>query len=254
MGQSERKSYGDAQNVALTSQVGGVCPLCDKPLFYKKNGKNFKGYELAHIYPLNPAQKEIELLKGEERLSQDVNDEKNIIPLCKICHGKFDKPRTAEEYRKLAAIKKEYIARSGQESLWEQYHIEIEIRAVIEALYEQDFDGKGIELSFEPNAIDEKVDESITRPTVRKIKNNVSDYYSLIKSHFSDIDKGNPNFSQIVSLQIKSYYMKQQQLGIDKQAIFDNLVSWINVKTKPKSIDGAEILVSFFVQNCEVFE
>lgn len=254
MGQPERKSYSDAQNVALTSQVGGVCPLCDKPLFYKKNGKSFKAYELAHIYPLNPTQEEAELLKGEERLSQNVNDEKNIIPLCKSCHGKFDKPRTVEEYRKIVTIKKQYIARSDQESLWEQHHIESQIRDVIKALYEQNFDEKGIELSFAPCTIDEKVDETISRPTVRKIKNNVSDYYALIKKHFSDIDKSNPSFSEIVSLQIKSYYKKQQQLGIDKQAIFDNLVSWVNVKTKPKSIDAAEILVSFFVQNCEVFE
>lgn len=254
MGQSKRKQYGAAQNVALTSQVDGVCPLCDEPLFYKKGGKSYKSYEIAHIYPLNPTQAEIDLLKNEERLSQDVNDEDNLIPLCLGCHGKFDKPRTVEEYRQLVAIKKRYIARSGQENLWSEHHIESDIRDVIEALYEENFvDVSAIEISYEPSTIDEKVDNTISRPTVRKIKNNVSDYYTLIKTHFSEIDKSNPNFSDIVSLQVKTYFLKQQQLGLDKQAIFDNLVSWVNVKTKPRSIDAAEILVSFFVQNCEVF-
>lgn len=254
MAQSNRKTYGEAHNVALTSQVDGVCPQCDKPLFYKKKGKSFKGYEIAHIYPLNPTTEEVELLKNEERLSQDVNDENNLIPLCKSCHGKFDKPRTVEEYRQLVGIKKRYIARSRQETLWSSHHIESDIRGVIEALYEENFVGTSeAEIEYEPTTIDEKVDETITRPTVRKIKNNVSDYFTLIKIHFSEIDKSNPNFSDIVSLQVKAYFLKQQQLGLDKQAIFDNLVSWINVKTKPKSIDAAEILVSFFVQNCEVF-
>lgn len=254
MAQSNRRHYGEAQNVALTSQVDGVCPRCDKPLFYKKNGKSFKAYEIAHIYPLNPTSNEIKLLKHEERLSEDVNDEDNLIPLCKSCHGKFDKPRTIEEYRQLVKIKKRLIARSGQEMLWSSHHLESDIRSVIEALYEENFVGaNAAEIEYEPTAIDEKVDASITRPTVRKIKNNVSDYFTLIKTHFSEIDKANPNFSDIVSLQIKTYYLKQQQLGIDKQAIFENLVSWVNVKTKPKSIDAAEILVSFFVQNCEVF-
>lgn len=254
MAQSNRKQYGEAQNVALTSQVNGVCPRCDKPLFYKKRGKSFKAYEIAHIYPLNPSPEEIELLKGEERLSLDVNDEDNLIPLCKSCHGEFDKPRTVEEYRQLVEIKKHHIARSGQEALWSSNHLETDIRGVIEALYEESFVGpSAAEIEFAPTTIDGKVDDSITRPTVRKIKNNVSDYFTLIKTHLSEIDKSNPNFSNIVSLQVKTYFLKQQQLGLDKQAIFDNLVVWVNVKTKPKSIDAAEILVSFFVQNCEVF-
>src|SRR5690554_5181643 len=96
-----RKKYSDAQNVALLSQVSRVCPLCSEPLFYKKAGKSFKSYEIAHIYPLNPTAQEKVLLEHEERLCNDVNDENNVIPLCEICHGKFDKPRTAEEYRKL---------------------------------------------------------------------------------------------------------------------------------------------------------
>lgn len=254
MAQTNRKQYGEAQNVALTSQVYGVCPRCDKPLFYKKSGKSFKAYEIAHIYPLNPTPEEIEILKEEERLSQDVNDEDNLIPLCKSCHGKFDKPRTVEEYRQLVEIKKRQIARSGQEALWSSHHLESDIRSVIEALYEEDFaEATVAEIEYETSTIDEKVDDSITRPTVRKIKNNVSDYFTLIRFHFSEIDKANPNFSDIVSLQVKAYFLKQQQLGMDKQAIFDNLVSWVNIKTKPQSIDAAEILVSFFVQNCEVF-
>ena len=101
-----RKKYSDAQNVALLSQVNGVCPLCAEILFYKKGGKSYKNYEIAHIYPLNPTPTEKTLLEHEERLSNDVNDENNVIPLCEICHGKFDKPRTVEEYRMLLGIKK----------------------------------------------------------------------------------------------------------------------------------------------------
>jgi len=255
MGQSKRKQYGEAQNVALTTQVGSACPLCDKPLFYKKNGKSYKSYDIAHIYPLKPTQAEIDLLKNEERLGEDVNDEDNLIPLCKGCHGKFDKPRTVEEYRQLVDLKKHYIARSGLEALRSEYHIETDIRAVVEALYEETFvEPSHIEIGFEPSTVDQKVDDTISKPTVRKIKNNVGDYYTLIKTHFSEIDKSQPNFSEMVSLQVKTYFLKQQGLGYDKQAIFDNLVSWVNAKTKPKSIDAAEILVSFFVQNCEVFQ
>jgi hypothetical protein len=250
----KRKSYSDAQNVALTSQVGGVCPLCTEPLFYKKTGKSYKNYDIAHIYPLNPSPEEIELLKNEERLSDDVNDENNVIPLCSTCHAKFDKPRTVEEYRSLAKVKKHYIDRSGQAELWKIYHLEEELSKVIEALYiEETFDPPP-KLNYIPHAIEQKTDSSISKPTVRKIRNNVADYYTFIRDRIAVLDKSNDDFSQVISLQIKVYYLKQKQMEFDQQAIFDNIVKWICMKTNPRSSDAAEILASFFVQNCEIFE
>ena len=70
---SERRAYTQAEEVALTTQVDGHCPLCGDPLFYRKKGRSFKGYELAHIYPLNPSVEEAALLATVERLSTDVN-------------------------------------------------------------------------------------------------------------------------------------------------------------------------------------
>ena len=254
MSKSNRKSYSDAQNVALTSQVGGVCPLCTEPLFYKKKGKSYKHYDIAHIYPLNPSPEEIEILKNEKRLSSDVNDENNIIPLCLSCHGKFDKPRTVEEYRYLAGIKKHYIDRSSQAALWKNHHLEEELSEVIEALYtEENFDTQP-KINYVPLAIDQKTDSSISRPTVRKIKNNVTDYYTFIRDRIAALDKSNDCFSTVISLQVKTYYLKQRQMGLDQQAIFENISKWICMKTSPQRGDAAEILASFFVQNCEIFE
>jgi hypothetical protein len=248
----KRKSYSDAQNVALTSQVSSVCPLCAEPLFYKKNGKSYKNYDIAHIYPLNPLPKEIDLLKNEDRLSEDVNDENNVIPLCLSCHGKFDKPRTVEEYRNLLQIKKYYIERAEQAELWKSYHLEEELSDVIKALYSEDsLDTPG--LNYVSFGIDEKTDSSISRLTVRKIKNNVTEYYTFIRDRIAYLDKSNNNFSKLISLQIKAYYLKQAQMGIEQQAIFDNIVTWIRIKTRSQSMDAAEILASFFVQNCEIF-
>jgi hypothetical protein len=248
-----RKKYSDAQNVALLSQVSRVCPLCAEPLFYKKGGKSFKNYELAHIYPLNPTQEEELLLKHEELLSDDVNDEDNIIPLCEICHGKFDKPRTVEEYRELLALKKRLIERSGQEAIWKRYTIENEISQIIEAIYDDPELDNDADIEFTPKEVDEKLDSSISRPTKIKIKGNVQEYFFFIRKKFSELDSVNPDLSEMISLQIKTYYIKQKSMGYGQQAIFENVVSWIHAKTKPKTNDAAEIMASFFIQNCEVF-
>lgn len=248
-----RKKYSDAQNVALLSQVSRVCPLCVEPLFYTKSGKSFKNYELAHIYPLNPTKEERNLLQDEERLSDDVNDENNIIPLCEVCHGKFDKPRTVEEYRTLLGLKKKLIDRSGQEAIWKRYTIEDEISQIIEAIYDDPELENDAEIDFTPREVDEKLDSTISRPTKLKIKGNVREYYMFIRRRLSELDNVNSDFSEIISLQIKTYYLKQKTMGLDQQAIFENIVSWIFAKTKPKTNDAAEIMASFFIQNCEIF-
>jgi hypothetical protein len=248
-----RKKYSDAQHAALLSQVSRVCLLCAEPLFYRKGGKSFKNYELAHIYPLNPDQEEELLLNHEERLSDDVNDEDNIIPLCEICHGKFDKPRTLIEYRELLALKKRLIERSGQEAIWKRYTIENEISQIIEAIYDDPELDNDADIEFNPKEVDEKLDSSISRPTKVKIKGNVREYFFFIRRKFSELDRVNPDLSEMISLQIKTYYLKQKSMGYGQQVIFENIVAWIHTKTKPKTNDAAEIMASFFIQNCEVF-
>ncbi len=251
---NKRKNYSEAQNVYLVSQVSGLCPLCDEPLFYDKGRRTYKNYEIAHIYPLNPTGDEVELLKNEDRLSEDVNSEDNVIPLCEICHGKFDKPRTVEEYRQLFNLKKELIERAEQELLWKQYNIEGEISQIIEALYQNTEELDEFDINYAPKKLDQKLNDTMLRPTKRKIRNNVRDYFVFIRTKLSDFDKSNPDLSEMISGQIKIYYLKQKRSGHDQQAIFENIVSWIRRKTRAGSSDGAEILASFFIQNCEVFE
>lgn len=249
-----RTKYSEAQNVALVSQVNRVCPLCTEPLFYKKNGRTYKNYEIAHIYPLNPTKDEITLLSNEERLSDDVNDENNVIPLCEVCHGKFDKPRTVEEYRKLFNLKKRLVERSGQEGIWKQYTIEEEIDQIIHAIYNDPELDNEADIEFIPKKVDEKLNESISRPTKKKIKNYVRENYLFIKKKFATLEQADSGLSDMISSQIKTYYLKQKRLGFDQQTTYENIVAWIHEKTKSDSQDAAEILASFFIQNCEVFE
>nr|WP_285801492.1 ABC-three component system protein [Falsiruegeria litorea] len=238
----------------MLSQVDGVCPLCVDPLFYKKNNKTYKYYEIAHIYPLNATPAEEVLLEHEERLSEDLNDEANVIPLCKGCHGKFDKPRTVEEYRELVVLKKKIIVKGGQEDIWKRYDIQDDIHAVIDAIYEDPSFDTDADIDYSPKTVDDKLDQSISRPTHRKIKNNVQDYYVFIREKFEFLDQNGEEASKIISMQIKLFYLNQKKYDYTQQVIFENTVNWINAKTKPDTTDAAEIIASFFVQNCEVFE
>jgi hypothetical protein len=50
----ERRSFTPAEEIALTTQVEGCCPLCGTGLFYKKKGRTYRYYKLAYIYTLKP--------------------------------------------------------------------------------------------------------------------------------------------------------------------------------------------------------
>lgn len=250
----KRRKYSPAEEMCLTTQVDGRCPLCGSGLFYNKRNRSYKNYELAHIYPLNPTPSEIDELKNEERLSIDVNHADNIIPLCLTCHGKYDKPRTVEEYQKLAALKKSFARRSELQEIQRSYQIENDIQKVIEGLYSTDDMEKETDLKYDPRRLKDKFDDTLSVPARLKIKHNVTDYYQHIRSKFLEIEKENPNSSVLIYSQVKTFYLKQKTLSSSQQEIFSNIVDWFYTKTQPQTIEAAEIVTSFFIQNCEVFE
>jgi hypothetical protein len=249
-----RRTVTPAEEVALVSQVENICPVCGEALFYKKNGRAYKSYEIAHVYPLNPTEAEAILLDGQERLSADINHVDNLIPMCLLCHGKFDKPRTLPEYLDLLQKKKDVIARAEQRQLEHDYQLQDDIERVVDALDENVPLIAETELVFDVKSVDEKFSETMPTQARRKIRLNVTDYFVFVRERFQYLDRENPGMANLISSQVKTFYLVQKRNGRTQQQIFSGIVSWINSKTQPKTIEAAEIVASFFVQNCEVFE
>jgi hypothetical protein len=87
----------------------------------------------------------------------------------------------------------------------------------------------------------------------KRIKNNVSNYFTVIQKMFTEIEANNANSAVLISLQIKQYYEKQVQLKFSKIESYYNLIDWISERTKSENKEASELIASFFVQNCEVF-
>lgn len=250
---SKRKKLSDADVAMLLSQVDRICPLCQEPLFYEKNGNNYKKYELAHIYPLNPTLAEKMILQDVELLSEDINSPDNLIPLCRNCHTQFDKPRTLSGYTDLLALKKKLISKDDQAFLWKKYSLEEELEQIIQALYDETSEFEG-DLVLDPKKIENKLNNSISAPTKKKIKYNICEYFKFIKTNLKLLENQSPGTSEQIALQIKTFYLEQKKQNLSQLQTFENIVNWVKVKTQCESIEGAEIIVSFFIQNCEVFE
>jgi hypothetical protein len=249
----ERRSYTPAEEIALATQVEGCCPLCGTVLFYKKKAHTYRYYELAHIYPLNPKQVEADELKDVELLSADRNDLDNLIPLCNGCHTRFDKPRTRAEYEELFRIKRGLIERARQRALMREYPIEDGIHQIVVALGNVSFDEEvDQDLTLDPQSVDPKCKTAVPELIIRKIKRNVTDYYPHVKREFRALEQEYPTKSQLIYSQVRTFYLKQKSLGLSKQEIYQNIVTWFRNVTKTDMIEAPEVIAAFFVQNCEV--
>jgi hypothetical protein len=248
-----RRQYSPAEELALTTQVDGYCPLCDRPLFYEKRKQQFKGYELAHIYPLNPRPEELKELKGVTRLCDDVNHPDNLLPLCHSCHKRFDKPRTREEYEHLATLKRALLSKAEQRAIRSEVRLEAEIESIIARLHELE-PGDSTPLTLDAKKADDKFDDSLPVLVRRKIKRAIEDYYILIQTEFRELELENPTASELIYIQVRTFYLKQRKLGLSQAVAFTNVVDWLRGASNATTLEAAEIVASFFVQNCEVFE
>lgn len=249
-----RRSPSQVEQQILYAQVGGICPLCAEPLVYTKGTGYKKNYELAHIYPLNPTPEEIVLLANEPRLSIDVNSIDNFVPLCLKCHNKFDNPRTVEEYRELFKIKRKLIADETARNIYGSYTIQDEICDIIQSLISADLGSASGKLEYTALKVEQKLQNSFNPILKRKIIADVTDYYKLIKKQFNDIEKTNPGTFDLIGANIKAFYLHLKKQDFGQEKIYNTIADWIYIKTKAGSIEACKVIVSFFIQNCEVFE
>ncbi len=250
---NKRRNLTYNENSILLSEVESMCPLCTKPLMYEKKGGKYKLWEGAHIYPLNPTKVEIELLKDEEILHEDVNNIRNIIALCEECHNKFDNPRTVEEYRKLYSIKKNILIKVETREKYHDYQIEAEIKEVIGKLLKGFNEEETKPLNMRALKLDKKADETLVKITKNKIRNEIREYYIYIKEQFAQLDSQYPKSFNAISSQVKSFYDSLSRHESSQEVIYNQLTEWLSKKTENSSLGACGIIISFFIQNCEVF-
>lgn len=250
----KRKSSSENEILVLVTQVDSLCPKCGKALIYLKNSRLFKDFQIAHIYPLNPSAQEVELLRDEERLSSDVNSIENLIPLCPSCHTQFDKPRTVEEYRELVQIKKDATTRHAARLTYRNNHIDEAIHTLVHNISPDPLDLVNIELNYSVQSLPAKLGNDFPGVTHRKIQHNVTDYFVSIRDRLIRLEKEEPGITDTLSLQVRGFYIARKRANNTKEETFQLVVDWMTHLLLDLSVDEAEILASFFIQNCEVFE
>ena len=234
-------------------EVNGMCPLCGNPLLENK-GKKTKLYEIAHIYPNSPTTDELLILYGVTVLGENSESFQNKIALCFNCHKNYDFHKNVDEYNKLLNKKRElYNALVTKTKL-----ANIDISQNLEFLLEKitTIDTSTItknELRLIPLEIKQKflLSESILK---MKVTAYVTEYFLFIKNYFKNLEEVKQlNFS-LLATTIKLAYQNTAESLDSKSKIFDSLVDWLLSKANTNERICAEIVISYFIQNCEVFD
>ncbi|MFI3162946.1 MAG: ABC-three component system protein [Bacillota bacterium] len=248
----ERKKPTESQLRLFLTEVDKKCPLCGKTLQKIDQDKpDLKMFEIAHIYPNSPTEQELITLQGCERLGENCESFDNKIALCKDCHNKFDFRKTKAEYEKLCKIKLRLLKLTKIKDSMNDCNLDEQLLEVIENLVT--IDVTNIELNYQPIDISKKFnnDESLLK---RNVQNYVNDYYLFLKNVFQEKEDEDKFDFELLSQEIKMFFMKVDKESLsDKLDVFDMIVEWMDIKTKNISKLACEIIVSFFIQNCEVF-
>ena len=243
-----RKDPTENQQILFLAEVNRKCPLCGNFLLKEKKDRVNKLYQIAHIYPNSPTQEEVKELYGLERLGEDSESFENKIALCKDCHGYYDDHKTKEEYSKFLNIKKELLNKIRLEKQLSSQEIEDELEIIIKKLGE--ITGEEVPLKHTALRISKKIEK--TNVLLKsKIEQYVSLYFYTIRNLFNDLEYKD-NFN-IVASQSHTAFLLAEKGKLSKSQIFSDLVSWIESKIPGYSKESYEAIISFFVQNCEVF-
>lgn len=232
-------------------EVHHKCPLCGKSLLVQGQPKENKLYEIAHIYPNSPTPDQRIALNGLQRLGSNSEDYENKIALCRDCHKQQDFQTTKEDYLKLYQIKQNLLRQTILESIADNLPLEDGIAEVISrlcTLSEDDF----ATLNYSPVTLAKKFDAS-DYLLKNKVLNNVTTYYPHIRQQLRSMEGTNGFSSEAVRLQIRCCFVKMEMNTDNKTEIFNQMVMWLKNKTLSSSTEACEAVISFFVQDCEVF-
>lgn len=247
----ERKDVSHFEKTMHLRETNFKCPLCGKDLLNRKQKKSNSLFEIAHIYPNKPTQEQYETLQGLERLGQNCESFENKIALCLDCHRTQDFHTTKEEYLKLLKIKKTLLKNTLFNDLTIELTLESEIKEVLQKLTNLN-EEELASLNYSPVKLSKKFlsNEYVLKT---KVSAYVIRYYPYIRDILNSLD-GTNNFNvNVLCLQVKTAFTKLTTVSTNKEEIFNHLVNWIQEKTCSNSKLACEVIVSFFVQNCEVF-
>lgn len=210
------------------------CANCNEYLIKNKKRKNTRGRKPNFILLTFPSDN----IKSYDLL------------FCKECGEEFENidDLTSDELKEFERKKIEFIKRTEIKQKLDSITIQSDLKEIITKLNSVNFSNDST-LSLQPLTIENKI-PSTENVLLFKIRNDVIGYYNIVKQMFQELE----SFTAIAKEINYSFSILNEQ-GLNHQEIYDSLTDHIIRCTGLNSNKrlSCEIIVSFFIQNCEVY-
>lgn len=253
-----RAESGDAtnQDTLFLIEVGNKCPLCNAPLLVRNGkGKSVKRYKITQIFPDNISRNLYLAFGRHLQIHGNYNHPDNLIAVCTECSTDYLSEPTEEEFLHLLEIKKSLLQRNKLLQGLDDVGLESEISEAINGMINIDKAGELAELRMDALKVRQKI-EPTNKLLIDSVTDDVTHYYSYIEGLFADIDgKQSGTFDRIAS-EVRLAYQKIKNEGLSQEAVFEYMADWLKKKLSVGRRNDMAInaVISFFVQNCEVFD
>lgn len=239
VGDGSRIPFGD--DVIYIDEVGSHCPypLCWDLLRKENEGKTIYKYRIVHINPnLN---------------NKQINSEGNLIALCPKCAQEYGLHPSTEMINRLEDIKLMMTSIKEMEDAMNYDRLVDGVEGIIRkmsVMFDEEYEP---DIRYNPVEIKKKIKKG-NGDLLREIKWRVMDYYFDIKTILQNLDvEGKCNYTNLAK-QIRNQYKSINQGDmVPQRQVYDTLVEWLHGATHEDK-GSCYSLVSFFVQNCEVFD
>lgn len=251
--QKSRQKPTPTQEIIYLGEVHNVCPLCGRALIAPGVRKANKLFEIAHIFPCNPTPDDMQQLEGVELYGDDSESMHNKIALCKECHKDYDNNKTKEKYIRLLQKKKEYERQYSAKQEISKLKIEKELKNALARLQNLNAsDLKGLTLNYNAICVNRKIEKD-NFLLKNEIENHVFSYFMFIHAYLEEQCLISNADMELVSLAVKGAYLQCKKLKMNQAEIYGTLKEWLMSKVVCSDI-AAAIIVSYFVQNCDVYD
>lgn len=238
-------------DLPLLSEVNNECPICHAPLVKTIRGVSKPKYGIVKIFPSDLSAEDQAAFEAISKPPKDLELNDNKIALCLDHAEEYEMEPDTEEFKKMLALKKKYSDSYKLRMRIASQDLEEEIQDVIFALTDLPSTIEFAELPLSALKVAEKIPDKcgVLQSDVEK---DALKYYNFIRNQFSIAG----NFNLIASEIKKTYELLAKDPNRTKEDIFVGLMNWIlsSRHLESRHLLSARLVVSFFVQNCEVFE
>lgn len=220
----------------LLNEVNRYCPFpgCGQTLTQADSGKTIDIYEVGMI---------------DKTKAPEIS---NLLALCPQCYGTYSLDTSKKFVKQLAQVKKLLENNMNSKSIIDVLPLEKGITGVltkVKNLKQTDFENA----SLEPKEIRQKISPAEDFVLYTQVNLFVSTYFIRIREIMTNLDKQGVIDYEIVQDQMKAIYKKLKKAKKTKMEIFNTIADKVHHVSLQEDV-YCQIVVSYFVQSCEVFE